>query len=263
MIIEARDDVVQLQGALDKNLWLTIQAAANLLLRHHTQGIIIDGSQLTRISPEGAQTFRDAMDYIERYRARIVVCALPEPIMEGLRAVPGIRSRLPIAATIEEARSSLRLARPGALPGGKSRRPLQDILVPLLRSDTPETSTLLACRLAKADGHTTRLHLAYILEVSRQLPLAAPLPEEEAIASRSLEAAEAWVHREGLHAVPHVLRARDAGEEIVHQASLLNASIIILSRCPSSGSEDEFMTRITRTVMERAPCEVILNKLPE
>jgi anti-anti-sigma regulatory factor len=164
MIIEARNDVVALEGSLDKNLWPTIQAAANLLLRQHTQGIIIDGSALTGCSPEGAKTFRDAMDYIERYRARIVVAQLPDPVMEILQGVPGVRSRLPISATIEEARASLHLARTNAGRGLESGgRALQDILVPLLRADNPETATMLACRLAKAEGQKTRVHLAYFL----------------------------------------------------------------------------------------------------
>src|ERR1700709_2224051 len=98
MIIEAREDVVKLEGNLDKNLWPTIQAAANLLLRHHPQGIIVDGSELANCSPEGAKTSRDAMDYIGRYRARIVVCGLPECVMDVIRAVPGVRSRLPVTA---------------------------------------------------------------------------------------------------------------------------------------------------------------------
>lgn len=263
IIIEARDDVVMLEGALDKNLWPTIQAAANLLLRHHIQGIIIDGSALTGCSPEGAQTFRDAMDYIERYRARIVVSGLPENVMQVVRTVPGVRSRLPISATLDEARASLRLARDGAgrgaVPGG---RDLQDILVPLLRRDAPETATMLACRLARAGGQKAQIHVTYVFEVPRQLPLNAPLPEEEAEASRTLKAAEDWVRREGLNAVAHVARARDVGEEIVHQAGQVSARIIVLS-CGASGEPcEDFMTRIALPVLGHAPCEVILNKLP-
>lgn len=262
MIIEARNDVVMLEGCLDKNLWPTIQAAANLLLRHHTQGIIVDGSALTGCSPEGAQTFRDAMDYIERYRARIVVAQLPEPVMEVVKSVPGVRSRLPIAATVEEARASLHLARAGV--GGKTgtgARPLQDILVPLLQDDTPETATMLACRLARADGQKTRVHLAYFLEVPRQLPINAPLPEDEKQATKTLEAAEKWVQREGLTAVMHVVRTRDAGDEIVHLAGTVHANILILATEEGDECED-FLTRIARVVLDRAPCEVILNKLP-
>jgi anti-anti-sigma regulatory factor len=224
MIIEARNDVVSLEGSLDKNLWPTIQAAANLLLRHHTQGIIIDGSTLTGCSPEGAKTFRDAMDYIERYRARIVVAQLPESVMDVVKSVPGVRSRLPISDTIEAARASLHLAR--------------------------------------ADGQKTRVHLAYFLEVPRQMPINAPLPEQESLARATLEAAEKWVRREGLTAVAHVARTRDAGDEIVHLAGVVHANIIILATAAEGEPCEDFLTRIAKVVLDRAPCEVILNKLP-
>ena len=264
MIIEAREDVVQLEGELDKNLWPTIQAAANLLLRHHAEGIIVDGSALTGCSAEGANTFRDAMDYIARYRARIVVCALPEPIMDVVRAVPGVRSRLPVTATLEEARASLKLSGSGGTRAQAGARAPQNILVPLLRPDHMEAASSLACRLARAasaDGsQKSSLHLVYILEVPRHLPLTAPLPEEEALASQALEAATAAARCEGVTANPIVTRTRDAGEEIVTQATALEASLIVLAYQPSDDPADTLMQRVSRTVADRAPCELILNK---
>ena len=261
MIIEAREDVVKLEGTLDKNLWPTIQAAANLLLRHHPQGIIVDGSELTGCSPEGAKTFRDAMDYIERYRAHIVVSALPDGVMEVIRAVPGVRSRLPVAATIEEARASLSLSKPGGDRATSGGDVPQSILVPLLRPDDPHAAAALACRLARADTtHKSRLHLVYILEVPRHLPLAAPLPEEEAEAARTLESAAACARAAGVTVEPRVTRARDAGEEIVTQAVSLEASLIVLTYLPSGDPSDTLTERVTRTVLDRAPCEVVLDK---
>ncbi len=264
MIIEAREDVVQLEGELDKNLWPTIQAAANLLLRHHAEGIIVDGSALTGCSAEGAKTFRDAMDYIARYRARIVVCALPENVLESIRAVPGVRSRLPVTATLEEARASLKLCGAnGTRANGGANTP-QNILVPLLRPDHTEAASALACRLAKAASgvrtQKSRLHLAYILEVPRHLPLTAPLPEEEARASQALAAATDAARCEGVTANPIVTRTRDAGEEIVAQAAALEASLIVLAYQNSDDPADTLMQRVSRTVIDRAPCEVILNK---
>lgn len=261
MIIEARDDVVKLEGSLDKNLWPTIQAAANLLLRHHVEGIIVDGSGLVGCSPEGAKTFRDAMDYIERYRARIVVCALPENVIECTRAVPGVRSRLPVTATLEEARASLKLSGPGGNRATSGSNTPQNILVPFLHPNNPEAASALACKLAKADtSQKSRLHLAYVLEVPRQLPLAAPLPEEEAAAARTLDAAASAARCEGVTAEPHVTRTRDAGEEIVQQAKVLEASLIVLMYQHSDDPSDELMKRVTQTVLDRAPCEVVLNK---
>ena len=264
MIIEAREDVVRLEGALDKNLWPTIQAAANLLLRHHMEGIIVDGGGLTGCSPEGAKTFRDAMDYIERYRARIVVCDLPDSVMEVVKAVPGVRSRLPIADTLEEARASLRLAGLGpsrAVAG--SRLPLE-ILVPLLSGENPAAATGLACRLASAEGATrkARLHLAYMLEIPRHLPLTAPLPEEESAAGQALETAVKSVRCVGVAAEPRVIRTRDLGEEIVAQAAALSASLIVLGYQPAEDPAETRLAKVVRLVLDRAPCEVILNKQP-
>ncbi len=266
MIIEAREDVVQLEGELDKNLWPTIQAAANLLLRHHAEGIIVDGSALTGCSAEGAKTFRDAMDYIARYRARIVVCGLPESVFESVRAVPGVRSRLPVTATVDEARASLKLCGDTGIRARGGAQTPQSILVPLLRPEHTETASSLACRLARAaspgDGgaQKSRLHLAYMLEVPRHLPLTAPLPEEEARASKALAAAADAARCEGVSANPIVTRTRDAGEEIVTQAAALEASLIVLAYQKSDDPDDTQMERITRTVIDRAPCEVLLNK---
>lgn len=262
MIIEARDDVVRLEGALEKNLWPTIQAAANLLLRQHVGGIIIDASGMLRCSPEGAKTFIDAMNYIERYHARIVVAAIPTNVMDCVRTVPGVRSRLPISSTIEEARASLKLdiSRRGHLPAGA--RQLENILVPLFGSMPVETATLLACRLARADTKFPTIHLVYVLEVPRVLTLNAPLPEDEANAARAIAQAEALVRQEGLRSVTHVIRGRDTGEGIVHQAQEIGANIIVSAYHSVSEAEGDPMPRIIRTLLQRAPCEVILNRLP-
>ncbi len=263
MIIEARGDVVKLEGSLDKNLWPTIQAAANLLLRQNIRGIIVDAGELTGCSPEGAKTFRDAMDYIERYKARIVVCRVPPSVMDVVKAVPGVRSRLPIAATLEEARASLSLARPSAAPPRPAgTRALQSILIPLLSADRPEFATALACLLAKGSRDKARLHLAYVLEVPRHLPLAAPLPEEETAAAQALAAAEKAIRREGLTVTPHVRRTRDAGEDIVQHAEELEVGMIVLAYLPAEDPADDLMTRAVRTVLDRSPCEVVLNKQP-
>lgn len=158
MIIEAREDVVQLEGELDKNLWPTIQAAANLLLRHHVEGIIVDGSGLTGCSAEGAKTFRDAMDYIARYRARIVVCALPENVLESIRAVPGVRSRLPVTATLEEARASLKLSGANGTHAQGAQTSRKTSLCRFCARNTPKRQALLraAWQKRRPAGKTER-----------------------------------------------------------------------------------------------------------
>ena len=117
MIIETRGDVVRLSGSLHKNQWMSIRAAANLLLHEHPQGIIVDCAGLEDISEDGARTFLEAMRDIEAARARIIVASLPENVLTVIKTVPGVRSQLPIAASVEEARASLQMhkrARPRA-----------------------------------------------------------------------------------------------------------------------------------------------------
>src|SRR5207249_2012314 len=80
MIIETKDDVVQLSGSLHKNQWMTIKAAVNLLLHEHPQGIIVDCAHLETISEDGAKTFLEAMRDIEAAKSRIVFASLPDHI---------------------------------------------------------------------------------------------------------------------------------------------------------------------------------------
>lgn len=261
MIIEAREDVVKLEGSLDSNLWPTIQAAANLLLRNHPNGIIIDGSGLKDCSTGGAETFRAGMTYIQNHSARIVVCGVPNGVMQCLRTIPGIRSSLPITNTLEEARASLSLANaPGGSMSGKGAPP-HDILVPLLSAEGWDSAVSLACRLAKSEGQKSHVHLEYFLEVPRTLPLTAPLPEEEAIARDVLAVAEKFVRNAGLRVTTHVARGRDAGEEIVNRTNVINANLIVLTSVPSDDPTHSTISHVADMVLDRAPCEVMLHRV--
>ena len=138
MIIETKDDVVRLSGSLTRNQWMTIKAAANLLLTNHPEGIIVDCSHLEGISEDGAKTFLEAMRDIEAAKSRILVVSLPQQVLAVCKTVPGVRSQLPIADTIEDARASLRMAnRPGVLreknasPVDPAKRTLT-VLVPIV-----------------------------------------------------------------------------------------------------------------------------------
>ena len=110
MIVESYEDVIILSGALRSNFWETIHTAISLTLKRHPTGVIIDCSGITEITPDGAETFHDAIDFVAAHkRARIVVAAVSEEMLEVLRSVPEVRSQLPIAETVEAARKSLDL----------------------------------------------------------------------------------------------------------------------------------------------------------
>src|SRR5256885_3955815 len=189
MIVATKDDCVHLSGSLVKNQWLFIKAAAVDLITNHPQGIVIDCSELEHISEEGAKTFLDAMRDIQAAGARMIVSGLPEPILQVIRSVPGVRSQLPIAKTVEDARASLRLSGGAQSAESKSGFTVGGIVVPLLPGIDVGYAVELAARLAKE----TRIpiHLVYLLEVARTLALDTPLPEKENEANKTLDSAVA------------------------------------------------------------------------
>ena len=204
MIIHLRGDVIELKGSLVENHWTALKSAVSLLLDQHPSGAIIDCSRLTDINEAGAHTFLDASSYIESQHARVVLAGLPEHILGEIRQIPGARSQLPLAASIEEARASLAVGGEEAVPENK-RKPA--IMVPLLGS-WPQALDFAAVQAARQ----MEIHLVYVIEVPRNLPLGVPLPEKEREATQVLSEAERSLSRTGLTVRKLTTRARVASE---------------------------------------------------
>ncbi len=267
MIIETKDDVVKLSGSLTRNQWMTIKAAANLLLTNHPEGIIVDCSYLDSISEDGAKTFLEAMRDIEAAKSRILVVSLPQQVLAVCKTVPGVRSQLPIADTIEDARASLRMAgRPGALAdkrsGGSSdsSKRITRILVPIVANMELTYGAALAARLSR--GQRADIRLVYFLEVPRTLPLNAPLVDEEQSAQKMLRDAVERARLEGAAAKEHVERVRDASEGILAAAKNYQVDILVLGATtePVAGELHEEFHLLVDTLIHRAPCEVIVGR---
>lgn len=255
MIVSTHDDVVRLSGALVKNQWLTIKAAANLLLQDHPEGIIIDCSELSHVSEDGAKTFLEAMRDIQAAGARIVVCALPDEVMRVVRSIPGVRSQLPVAATVEEARASLRL-QGSALPTGAERQAMGNgVLVPLIEGLDSEAAVVIAARAQRE--LKLQAHLVYFLTIARNLPLTAPLPEAEALANQGIEAASATARKAGLVFAVHVERVRDPQEGILQAIRNYTAATVIVSAAADQANSPTFMD-LVEALLHRAPCNVVI-----
>jgi anti-anti-sigma regulatory factor len=254
LIVEAREDTVRLYGDIRDNQWLTIKAVTNLLLRKHPHGIIIDCTHLADVTSEGGETFLDAIHYIEAAAARIVLAHLPDAVFTTLKSVPGLRSRLPISSTVDEARRSLQA---GGLADTTGAVEGTGTLVPLLYADAAEHATATACRLgreAKSD-----IHLAYMLTVPRTMPLNTPLPEAEEEAQRILDASEAVVRKYGLKSFRHIQRSRDRNEGVLQMVDSLKIKTLVLSRPPGERRTDD---DASEAVLRRAQCEVIIDQMP-
>jgi anti-anti-sigma regulatory factor/nucleotide-binding universal stress UspA family protein len=254
MIVTGKNDVVHLSGALHKNQWLTIKAAAKLLLQQHPQGILIDCSELTEVSEEGTKTFLEAMRDIQGEGARIVIVNLPDSVLQVIRSVPGVRSQLPIAKSEEEARASLRV---GVTFGKSAERPLSEnsILIPLLPGFDIEYAIIVAGRASRELRQP--ITLAALIVVSRNKPLNTPMPEEEAEAVALLEKAEAVAKRHNLPYARHVERLRDAEEGLLQVIKTYKASHVYIGAYADHSSDEQFL-RLVEILLHRAPCSVII-----
>ena len=256
MIVEARRDVITLRGSLTEDEWPTIQAAARVLLEEHPRGIIIDCSQLTETTEAGAKTFMDAIRYIQKHDARIIVAGLPDNALEVIRGVRAIASQLPIAPTVDDARASLGLE---DLVTAMQDSRLRDIAV-LLVGDW-EHAMEIACSVA--DRRRDELHMIDFLRVPRTMPLASPIPEAEAMARRKLDDAERKSKSCKIASVRHVERVRTVAEGMQRVVSLLKPQAIIL--CISHVDEEvsDLVNQVMPNLLQDPPCEIIYVRLPQ
>jgi len=220
MIVESYEDVIVLSGGLRSNHWETIHTAVSLTLQRYPTGVIIDCSGLTECTPEGAETFRSAMEFITDQDARVIVAAVSAPVLEVLKEVPDVKSQLPIAKSVDEARASLNVLNQhfdneDHIVLSKKRKEHVEVserMIVVLRG-IPEDSAVVDLAISlcgKGDG----LLLLFSVMVPRELPLQSPMPEEEAIAAAVLNKAADVCHEAEIPVVRSIVRARDLGNAV-------------------------------------------------
>jgi anti-anti-sigma regulatory factor len=257
MIVSTKDDMVRLEGRLLKNHWATIRAAANLLLENYPSGIIIDCSALEEVSEEGAKTFLEAIKDIQAAGSRIVMAALPKEVLDVCRTVPGVRSAMPIAATVEEARASLRLDTEAASGATDVAAAAGAILVPLMVGLDVDYAVTIAASVAREVR--SRVHLVGLLTVARNQPLTAPLPEAEARLNEMIEAGTKSARSHGVNASVHVERVRDTVEGLLQVVRTHHASHLVISLPWDLLARNELMDMVL-ALLDRAPCDVIIGR---
>jgi nucleotide-binding universal stress UspA family protein len=249
MIIQSKGDVIILRGVLAENHWPALKSVVSLLLKRHPAGVIIDGRELTEVSDAGAQTFLDASEFIGSQRARVMVAGLADAIVREISDVPGIRSQLPRAATVEEARASLAISGAESLPSAP-RRPV--VLVPLIG----DWHRSLEYAMTEASKLKADIHLLYVLAVPRAQPLGVPLPENEREAERILADAEAPLKAMGYNVRKLSTRARLPIEGVARFAAESNPRILVVAYPKSEFEAASRQQDIFGTFSREAPCEV-------
>jgi len=262
MIVESYEDVIVLSGALRQNLWETIHTAISLTLQRYPTGVIIDCSGLQECTPHGAETFRSALNFIEEHHARIIVAAVSRPVETVLNEVPDVRSRLPLAPTVEAARQSLNLLGEHVNledQDHKKKKKKENggggkIMVVVMGQESDRHVTEVAAgfaSLAKAE-----LNLVFPILVPRELPISAPLPEVEALASEVLNNLEDWCEDEELPVVRRAVRARDIPTAIDEAEEGIQADMVVLG-LPIDEDQTDSALKLAKSMMTKIETQLI------
>lgn len=260
MIVESYEDVIILSGALRKNFWETVHTAVSLILKRHPSGVIIDCSQITEITAQGAETFADVFEFVaEHEEARIILAAVPEHVKQVLRDVPEVRSQIPIVNSVEEARCSLDLlaSNEGESKGKDANRAWdRDILAVL--EGVSEDHDVIHVAEELILHHKTRVTLLLPVIVPRELPLTAPLADLEAKLAAAAEAGKKAIKAAGAKVQIKLERGRDIATLMEELAEEVDADYVVAAITLSKGMRRTDAYRTVESVLEKVKRPVII-----
>jgi APA family basic amino acid/polyamine antiporter len=154
------------------------------------------------------------------------------------------------------------------------------ILVPVFGTPLDDDIMGTAGRLAAEEGEEGEggavIEALYVVEVPMSLPLDARVPEEKITDAKKAvaRAKEVGEEYEGVVVATAMVRARSAGAAIVAEAKRRGVEAIVLAAEEPTrirggallggrgGPRDRFVGEMTRYVVEKAPCRVILTAAP-
>jgi APA family basic amino acid/polyamine antiporter len=155
------------------------------------------------------------------------------------------------------------------------------ILVPIFGNRLDDDIVQTAGRLAgethdDLDPEGAVIEAIWVFEIPLSLPLDARLPEAQVKSARQALAHAKAVGEEyeGVHVATAIVRARRAGEAIVHEARRRGVEAIVLGAEEPSrvrggalfggagGPLENYLGEITKYVIRKAPCRVILTAPP-
>jgi APA family basic amino acid/polyamine antiporter len=154
------------------------------------------------------------------------------------------------------------------------------ILVPVFGTPIDDDIVGTAGRLASDEGDEGEggavIEALYVVEVPMSLPLDARIPEEQVERARAAvrRAKEVGEEYEGVVVATAMVRARSVGSAIVSEAKRRGVEAIVLAAEEPTrmrggallggrgGPRDRSVGEMTRYVVEKAPCRVILTAAP-
>jgi hypothetical protein len=260
MIVESISDVIYLSGELVSNQWKIIRTAAGLVLKKHPHGVIVDCGGLTSCTPEGADTFYDMMHFIERKKARIIVANLPKIIKEALAHVPEVRSRLAVAANVDEARRSLDLTHSARLDKESGQHATGLLILAL--SGGKADGFAIASASAIAQLRSLKVIALFPILVPQALPADTPMPEVEERAENSLRVAQEAFKSRQIPVSLKIERTRSLAAAVDAVAREIDERTAVVA-LPDTDVRTGEPGRTATELLEKLGSEVILVQSPK
>jgi len=260
MIVESIGDIIYLSGDLVSNQWRTIRTAAGLILKRHPHGVIVDCGGLVSCTPDGAETFYDMMLFIERRKARIIVANLPSVIKEALAHVPEVRSRLAVAANVDEARRSLELTHHSMVDQGASHSTTGLLILALSGGRADGHAIAVATSIAQM--RSLKVVALFPIIVPQALPTDTPMPDEEALADRSLKVAHEAFRSKQIPVNLTIERARSLAAAVDSVAKEMDERTAVIALPDENARTGEPM-KTASSLLSKIGSEVILVRPPK
>jgi basic amino acid/polyamine antiporter, APA family len=135
------------------------------------------------------------------------------------------------------------------------------ILVPMKLGVIGEE--MLATAVKLASEHGAEVQALHVIRVPLELPLDAPLLDQDERAEASLAEAKLLGADFGVTVEGTTVRARAIGHAIVAHAEEVGADLIVLGSAPRWRRQSRFFSPTVDFVLRRAPCEVLIVAFPQ
>ncbi|OGO60480.1 MAG: universal stress protein [Chloroflexi bacterium RBG_19FT_COMBO_48_23] len=137
---------------------------------------------------------------------------------------------------------------------------LERILVAASGKDADVEAVKLACDLAKKSK--AKVHVVYVIEVKRSLPLDAVIESEIEKAEKVLTRAEEIAADRDCEVETDLIQAREVGPAIVDEAMEREVDLILMGVTHKKRFGVFDLGRVIPYVLEEAPCRVLLCREP-
>ena len=135
---------------------------------------------------------------------------------------------------------------------------IKKIIVPTIGTTYSERAVEVACRLG--EKQKAEIIVAYFIQIPFTLPLNAELERAEAVAKDVIQRGIEIVMHSNLPYRAVIARARQIEEGIIRLAREEDADLIIMGIRPVIGLPERIIGRTSEAVLQRAPCEVLIDR---